>query len=212
MNRALKALVVLLFEFLIVEVVMISVGARYRLPGWLFPVVLVLPLLIIGASLLYGSLPSRPARRGRSGMISLPPGGERASTRRLLWWGVVFVAVMLAALFIPLLAVPRWGMTSEQAVAIATGVVMITAGVAMPFLPPNLIIGIRTRWPLSSQQVWRHTHRWSTYIWVPSGLLLMVLGLCNWRPLVAEFLILATAAGASALASYLIWRRTASGS
>lgn len=209
LNRALKTFCVFTFGLLIVQVVTISTGATSQLPGWFLPVVLVLPPLLIAASVLYGLRPSPLTRREGSDEIQPSSDSEGVPTDRQPLRGLIPLVVLLGALFIPIWAVSRWGMAPDQAVAISTGVAMIAAGLSMPFLPPNLMIGIRTRWTLSNQRVWQYTHAWSTFIWVPGGILLLTLGLLNWRPLVAVFLIPATAAGASVLASYLAWRRTA---
>ena len=207
--RAFKTFLVFTFGLVIVEMVAIGAGAAFQLPGWFLPLVLVSPALLIAGSLVYGLRPSPLARREDSDAGESFPDSEGVPAGRKSWWGLIPLVGLLGAPFILLWAIPRWGMAPDQAAAIAIGVVMIAAGLGMPFLPPNLMIGIRIRWTLSNQRVWQDTHAWSTFIWIPGGILLLTLGLLNRRPLVAVFLITATAAGMSVLASYLAWRRTA---
>ena len=207
--RGLKAFVVFLFASLVVQVVLIAAGLRSQLPGWFLILGLVVPPVIIGAGLVYGSSATDPAPGRGSGEGERPAASRRqpASGGRRLVWGLVLLATLTAASAIPLWAVPRWGVMPEQAVALATGAAMIAAGLIMPFLPPNPLAGIRTRWTLASERVWHETHRSSTVIWVPGGVLLVTFGLLNWRPLAAVLVVLAVVCGLSVLVSYRTARR-----
>jgi uncharacterized membrane protein len=42
---------------------------------------------------------------------------------------------------------------------------------------PNYFFGIRTPWALENEEVWRKTHRLAARLWLPGGLLLVVLSL-----------------------------------
>ena len=48
---------------------------------------------------------------------------------------------------------------------------LIVAGNVMGQVRPNWVVGIRTRWTLSSREVWRRTHRFAARLMVGAGLL-----------------------------------------
>lgn len=56
----------------------------------------------------------------------------------------------------------------------AVGVLFIALGNYMPQIKDNYFTGIKTPWTLASPEVWRKTHRFSGYMWVAGGLLLML--------------------------------------
>ena len=50
-------------------------------------------------------------------------------------------------------------------------------GNLMNNVKPNYFFGIRTPWALEDEEVWRKTHRLAARLWLPGGLLLVVLSL-----------------------------------
>jgi len=50
-------------------------------------------------------------------------------------------------------------------------------GNLMNNVKPNYFFGIRTPWALENEEVWRKTHQLAARLWVPGGLLLVVLSL-----------------------------------
>lgn len=95
--------------------------------------------------------------------------------------------------------------------------VVLVAGFLVAFgnfagrLRPSWFIGIRTPWTLSSDDVWRRTHRLAGRLMVPAGLLLLVAAVAA-PPGTLVFALLA-AVGLSVVPplvmSYLWWRRSA---
>ncbi|MEK5449888.1 SdpI family protein [Paenibacillus sp. FSL R7-0331] len=85
------------------------------------------------------------------------------------------IAVMMDAMLV--LAVAK-GLNPDFAagkLAIAViGVLFIALGNYMPQIKDNYFTGIKTPWTLASPEVWRKTHRFSGYMWVASGVLLML--------------------------------------
>lgn len=84
----------------------------------------------------------------------------------------------------------------------------LLAGNLLPRVRPNFFLGVRTPWTLSSDQVWRRTHRLAGRLLVGSGLLsALALAVApeGWRaPLVVGLLTAALLAPAAA--SYGFWR------
>lgn len=54
------------------------------------------------------------------------------------------------------------------------GLLFLVIGNGMGLLRSNFFIGIRTPWTLSDDDVWRRTHRVSAWLWVISGLLMLI--------------------------------------
>lgn len=50
----------------------------------------------------------------------------------------------------------------------------IALGNLLPKVPSGYFIGIRTPWSLSSETVWRQTHRWGGFSFVLAGILLLI--------------------------------------
>lgn len=53
------------------------------------------------------------------------------------------------------------------------GIVLVIAGNALPRLRPNSAMGIRTRWTLADETVWRKTHLAAGYVLIVFGLTLI---------------------------------------
>jgi uncharacterized membrane protein len=77
----------------------------------------------------------------------------------------------------------------------------------MTRMRPNWFMGIRTPWTLSSEQVWRKTHRVGGYAFVAAGVVMAAAGLLR----SGTFTVIAlVATGAAAIVpivySYFAWR------
>lgn len=85
------------------------------------------------------------------------------------------IAVLMDAMLV--LAVTK-GLNPDFAagkLAIAVvGVLFITLGNYMPQIKDNYFTGIKTPWTLASPEVWRKTHRFSGYMWVAAGIMLVL--------------------------------------
>lgn len=66
-------------------------------------------------------------------------------------------------------------------VAIAVGVLFIGTGNYMRQIRHNYFFGIRTPWTLASEKVWVKTHRLGGWLFIISGLLFVLTGLCQFR-------------------------------
>jgi uncharacterized membrane protein len=62
----------------------------------------------------------------------------------------------------------------EKFISILLGVVFIIFGFVMPRLKQNFMIGIRTPWTLSDEEVWRRTHHFGGWVFAIGGFLLVV--------------------------------------
>jgi len=96
-----------------------------------------------------------------------------------------------------------------RAVALALALLLVLPGNFLGRLRPNWFVGIRTPWTLSSDEVWRRTHRLGAVLMVAGGLLLLPLAL--WLPppqaLITAVLVTLASTLGPAVWSYFAWRR-----
>ena len=91
--------------------------------------------------------------------------------------------------------------------AIGVGGLFVIIGNVMTRMRPNWFMGIRTPWTLSSDAVWRKTHRVGGYGFVTGGVLAILAGVLrpDWAPWVITGSVAIAALG-SAVYSYFLWR------
>lgn len=120
-------------------------------------------------------------------------------------------AVVLFMLYmhgVILYTVLRGGTLSNGLIFAGTGAVFIVMGNYMPRMRPNWIAGIRTPWTLSSESVWRATHRLGGRIFVLGGLLMLFSSFLTERlMLVALFLTIGLIAIVPTVYSLVLFRR-----
>lgn len=91
---------------------------------------------------------------------------------------------------------------------ILSGCIVLVLGFIFPLLPPNYLIGVRTKWTLSDKDVWKKTHHFSRYVWVLAGSMMMALSLVYsiGEVNIFYFIIIFLASGIPVGYSYLIYR------
>jgi uncharacterized membrane protein len=82
---------------------------------------------------------------------------------------IMVVCFALIHLYTLLVAAGRLS-SSVQPVLMLIGVLFVLLGNLLPKVPSNFFLGIRTPWTLSSEQVWRKTHRLGGVCFVLAGL------------------------------------------
>jgi uncharacterized membrane protein len=90
--------------------------------------------------------------------------------------GVHFL--LLATMLIPKGTVGRWVSFVPTCLV---GLILIVAGNALPRLRPNSALGVRTRWTLGDETVWRKTHLAGGYILIVFGLTLIAWTLIDFQ-------------------------------
>jgi uncharacterized membrane protein len=81
----------------------------------------------------------------------------------LIFMGVVYLAVIGNALGAPI--------PIQRVMPVALGFLFIVLGNYLGRVQPNWFLGIRTPWTLSSDTVWRKTHRLGAWVFVIAGVL-----------------------------------------
>jgi len=117
-----------------------------------------------------------------------------------LFIGVAHVMVIANGLGYPV--------AMTRIVPLGLGILFIALGNVLPRVEPNWFVGIRTPWTLSSDTVWRKTHRTGGWLMVLGGFALVA---CAFLPpgvflplLIAAILLMAVV---PIVQSYVLWKR-----
>ncbi len=124
--------------------------------------VFLVPAMTLGIYLLFLVLPMIDPRRANYDRF--------ADTYR--FFRTLFIFFMLFVQVITLAAVYRPGYTLNSSLMyLAMGFLFAALGNYMPRVRSNWFVGIRTPWTLSSEEVWRATHRLGGRLMVVAGIL-----------------------------------------
>jgi len=118
------------------------------------------------------------------------------------------VLVLVAALHVVTLGKALgWDININRVVSLGLGGLLALLGNLMTRIRPNWFVGIRTPWTLSSDTVWRKTHRFGGVAFVVAGLCVAATALTAvpWA-LFAAIGVAAAAGLASVVYSYVAWR------
>jgi len=160
--------------------------------------VLIMPLVIIGLTGLFNVLPKLDPRRANYAKF--------IDTYWLIANAVIlFILIGHGMIVATGLGVP---VKIDRFMPIGVGLLFIVLGNFLTRVEPNWFIGIRTPWTLSSDTVWRKTHRTGGWLMVVGG---FVLAASVFLPhgaflplLIAAILIVAVI---PVVQSYVLWKR-----
>ena len=129
------------------------------------------------------------------------------------WMVVNAVLVFLAGIHVASLGKALgWPVDITRLVLAGIGALFVLLGVVLPRVEPNWFMGIRTPWTLSSDTVWRKTHRFGGVAFMAAGLVMVAAIFVRGG---AGLAVALGSAGCAALASvvysYVAWRQEAHG-
>ena len=67
----------------------------------------------------------------------------------------------------------------KMILSIIFGCLFILMGNYMPKLPQSYFLGVRTPWTLANEYVWKKTHQVCGYLFVVTGIMVIILGFFN---------------------------------
>ncbi|HEY3279878.1 MAG TPA: SdpI family protein [Gemmatimonadales bacterium] len=100
----------------------------------------------------------------------------------------------------------------DRLLPVGLGLLLAFLGNYMTRVEPNWFVGIRTPWTLSSDAVWRRTHRTAGWLFAFGGLMIAVAAFLprpTFLPLTAAVLVVASAV--PVVQSYVLWKRERQG-
>jgi uncharacterized membrane protein len=160
--------------------------------------VLIIPVVILVMMGLFNVLPK------------LDPRGQNYAKFFGTYWLIcnTVIAFMLIAHAMIIASGIGFPIRIDRLMPVGIGLLFIVLGNYLTRVEPNWFIGIRTPWTLSSDTVWRKTHRTGGYLMVLGGLLVAA---CAVLPhgafipvLVAAILVMAVI---PIVQSYILWKR-----
>ena len=127
------------------------------------------------------------------------------------YW-IVWNAVMVFFAIVEFMIVGTglgWTINMAVTVPLLIGGLFIVLGNVLARVRPNWFIGIRTPWTLSSDEVWRRTHRLGAKTMVAAGVVVALTAAFpgGWPKVVPVIGAVVLAAGVPLVYSYLEWRR-----
>ncbi|HXH63747.1 MAG TPA: SdpI family protein [Gemmatimonadales bacterium] len=93
-------------------------------------------------------------------------------------------------------------------IPVGVGLLFIVLGNYLPRIQPNWFVGVRTPWTMSSDTVWRQTHRTAGWVFVTAGFVMLtgaVLPRVVYLPLLVVTVVLAPLV--PIVQSYILWKR-----
>lgn len=91
------------------------------------------------------------------------------------------------------------------------GLLFVLTGNYMPKLPQSYFLGIRTPWTLANEYVWRRSHQVSGYVYMVAGVLLIAIGLFDFKHAYIDFMIVILGCVIIPfIHSYLVYRKVES--
>jgi uncharacterized membrane protein len=159
---------------------------------------LVLPAVLLGLTGLFQILPRID-----------PRGANYARFHDTYWRLINGVLGFLLVLHVTLLAIALGAPVDiTRVITVGGGLLFVLVGNYLGRVESNWFLGIRTPWTLSSEAVWRKTHRTAAWLFVTGGIVVAVVGLVRpvgYLPLLAG--TAAVVAGIPIVQSYWLWRR-----
>ncbi len=163
-----------------------------------FVAVSIMPLVILAMTGLFNVLPK------------LDPRKENYAKFIHVYWlianaVIVFIAVAHVLIIASALGFP---VKIDRLMPVGIGLLFIFLGNYLTRVEPNWFVGIRTPWTLSSDTVWRKTHRTGGWLMVLGG---FVIGLGAFMPHAALlpliFVTIVCVAAIPVVQSYVLWKR-----
>ena len=155
------------------------------------------PVLIVGLTLLFQVLPALDPRNA-----NYPKFADTywaIANAVVLFVGIVHLMVLAYGLGYPV--------AMTRVLPLGLGVLFIVLGNVLPRVEPNWFVGIRTPWTLSSDTVWRKTHRTGGWTFFLGGCALVVEGVIPLGSLWPAMIVtMAAVVLIPVVQSYVLWK------
>ena len=156
------------------------------------------PLVILGITLLFNVLPKFDPRR------------ENYAKFMSTYWlfANAVIAFMLIIHGIVIATGLGYPVRVDRLMPLFIGLLFVVIGNYLTRVEPNWFVGIRTPWTLSSDAVWRKTHRTGGWLMVLGGLIVATAAFLSptmLLPLISAAIVVA--AVTPVVLSYILWKR-----
>lgn len=127
--------------------------------------VILIPAITIGMYLLFKLLPKIDPKKLNYSQFSTAYKGLQ----------VLLIAFFTGMFIITSLVNLSYNIPIGTVVSAIIGVLFIIIGIFMPKFKPNWFVGIKTPWTLSSEIVWKKTHKFGGYTFALAGVLFLLI-------------------------------------
>lgn len=124
------------------------------------------------------------------------------------WAALLMVNIVVEATIIS--GALNWAIPTVRLMLVAVGAMFVLIGNQLGKSRSMFLVGIRTPWTLSSEEVWMKTNRLGGKLMVAGGLVMVIAALVSLPGRVVPGLVIALVAiivGVPLVYSYLLWRR-----
>lgn len=126
---------------------------------------------------------------------------------------ILLIFFFIAFHWLAMIAVLRDDFNISLITQVAIGILFIGIGNILPRFRSNFFVGIKTPWTLSSETVWKKTHRVGGYYFMISGILFILAGFLAYSSLyVFTFIFLLGGCIGLCVYSYLLFKKETSNS
>lgn len=143
---------------------------NFMAPKWAVPMVGILPFLLVASMVKY-----------QKQMKSNEQAQKNQKVENIILPAIALLIVALPWVSV-LMANRQIGATKLLVAAlagVALGILMIVMGNYMGIIKQNKYLGVKTRWTLKNEDVWRKTHRLSAYLTVIGGIAMIAFSLAS---------------------------------
>jgi uncharacterized membrane protein len=140
----------------------------------------------------------------------IDPRGARYAEFLDTYWLIMNTALLFIAMVQALVLATALGapLALDRYAGVGAGAAIMVGGNYVSRLRPNWFIGIRTPWTLSSESVWKQTHRIAGRLLVVGGMVVGAMSVVTRVSLAMTVSVMcAVVAGITLIQSYAAWRR-----
>ena len=160
--------------------------------------VAIVPLLLVLMTVLFQVLPKVDPRR------------ENYAKFMSSYWLIANAVIVFLLVAHALIIASGLGVSVkiDRLIPLGVGLLFVFLGNYLTRVEPNWFIGIRTPWTLSSDTVWRRTHRTGGVLMVAGGLILAISAFLPRPAFLALFVVTLVIVGVIPMVqSYVLWKR-----
>jgi uncharacterized membrane protein len=160
--------------------------------------VLIIPAIILGMTALFNALPK------------LDPRGENYAKFFGTYWLICNTVIAFTLIAHAMIVASGIGypIRIDRLMPVGVGLLFIVLGNYLTRVEPNWFVGIRTPWTLSSDTVWRKTHRTGGYVMVLGGLLVAACAALPHGAFVPVLIVAILVMSVIPIGqSYILWKR-----
>lgn len=125
------------------------------------------------------------------------------------YWLMALVTELFFLIFYAITLLPNFGIETSFSLlfSLPLSFLFIAIGLLMPHFKRNFFVGIRTPWTLSSDKVWKKTHRFGGTLFIAAGVISLAVSFIPGQNILSMVALILVAAVGSVVYSFLEFRK-----